>query len=99
MPATNVADDRRRRYVVSPAEHVAQIRRCRAGGRTVVGAYHSHPSSPPLPSISDRTDAFADFWFLIAGPVNGSGPLAVRGYRLVDGRLLEEPLVVVPSSP
>lgn len=96
VPTANVAADPGRQYEVPPAEYAALVRRCRTEGRSVVGAYHSHPHTLPLPSATDTDAAFSDFWFLIGGPVDGSAAWSVRAYRLRDERLCEEPIVVVP---
>jgi len=92
VPTTNVAADPSRRFEVSPVEHLAQIRRCReraahgAAGLAVVGVYHSHPRSAPEPSPTDLEQAFAEFLYVIAGPVDTDVPIAIRGYWFIDGR-------------
>lgn len=42
------------KFQVEPADHFAAIRRARAAGFEVVGAYHSHPNGPSGPSDMDR---------------------------------------------
>ena len=99
VPLENVAVDALRRYEIAPVDHAALIRRCRARGTgAVVGAYHSHPRSAPMPSPTDTAEAFAQFWFLIAGPVVDDAVLAVRAFHLVDGNLVEAPLVPLPEE-
>jgi desampylase len=97
VATANVADEPRRRYEISPADHFALIRRCRdeADGPRIVGGYHSHPRSLPEPSETDLQQAFLEFVYLIAGPLDGSAPFAIRGYRLIDGRLDSVTLSVV----
>lgn len=95
----NVAADPLRRYEVSPLEHLAQIRRCRdaasqgATGMAVVGVYHSHPRSSPEPSPTDWEQAFEQFLYLIAGPVEMDAPMEVRAYQLTAGRFARAELV------
>jgi proteasome lid subunit RPN8/RPN11 len=99
VPASNEADDPLRRYEVSPIAHLAQIRRCRELAKAigvnvgVVGAYHSHPRSAAVPSPTDREQAFEDFLYLIAGPVEDA-PLDVRAYRLRNGHFEAVELIV-----
>ena len=99
VPASNEADDPLRRYEVSPIAHLAQIRRCRELAKAtgvdvgVVGAYHSHPRSAPEPSPTDREQAFEDFLYLIAGPVEDAPP-DVRAYRLRNGHFEAVELIV-----
>ncbi len=82
------------RYLVDPADHFAAIRTARQNGRTVIGAYHSHPTSSPTASAADDRDASgAEFLYLIVSPVTG----AVKAFRLSAGRLRELPLQIVPE--
>jgi proteasome lid subunit RPN8/RPN11 len=77
--ASNRAADPQRRYVIDPQDHFAAIRLAREKGLEVVGAYHSHPGSQPVPSETDRAEAFENFVFMIAGRANpdaGTAPPA-----------------------
>jgi desampylase len=104
IPAANEADDPLRRYEVSPLAHLTQIRRCRelakAAGAdfSVVGAYHSHPRSAAEPSPTDREQAFEEFLYVIAGPVDSSRSLDIRAYRLRNG-LFEAVELIVDERP
>ena len=90
VAATNVAADPLRHYEVSPADHFAQIRRCRESATerpvSVVGGYHSHPRTAPEPSATDLELAFEGFLYLIAGPAS-EDTVDVRAYQLKAGRL------------
>jgi proteasome lid subunit RPN8/RPN11 len=87
----NVAAEPLRHYQVSPVDHFAQIKRCREVGTeqgtafNVIGVYHSHPRSAPTPSPTDLAEAFEEFLYLIAGPVDGTALLEIRAYRLEGG--------------
>ena len=71
------------RYLINPKDHFTAIRSARNEGLDVVGAYHSHPSSAPVPSATDITEADSgpDFLYVIVSPI-GDG---VRAYRIVAG--------------
>ena len=72
------------RYLIDPADHFAAIRTARRAGLAVVGAYHSHPASPPSPSATDVREADdGGLLYVIASPDSGE----VRAYRLDGGRL------------
>jgi proteasome lid subunit RPN8/RPN11 len=59
-----------------------------------VGVYHSHPRSPAEPSQTDINLARYPHWtYLIVSLENGHAPV-VRGWRIADGRVKEEPVVV-----
>jgi [CysO sulfur-carrier protein]-S-L-cysteine hydrolase len=85
------------RYRVDPRQHFALIRRLRGSDRTIVGAYHSHPSAPARASSSDVREAFdATFVYLIVSLAPADGP-AVSAFVVVDGRA--EPLqLAVPDD-
>ena len=103
VAAENVAADPARHYEVSPADHIAQIRRCRDAAKagatslTILGVYHSHPHGAPVPSPTDLDQAWQEYVYLIAGPANGS-PLKIRGYRLNGGRFIDVPLTPAPAG-
>lgn len=81
-------------YLVDPADHFAVIRKVRAEGRAIVGAYHSHPRSPAVPSPADLRDAHdVEFLYVIVSLADPRVPV-VRGYRLDRGELVEAPLVL-----
>ena len=72
------------RYLIDPEDHFAAIRAARSEGREVIGAYHSHPASAPVPSPTDVAEANSgsDFVYVIVSLVNDD----VRAYRYQDGR-------------
>jgi proteasome lid subunit RPN8/RPN11 len=53
-PATNVAETKSVRYDVDSTELVKIFTAMRAGDVEHLGIYHSHPSSEPKPSATDR---------------------------------------------
>jgi proteasome lid subunit RPN8/RPN11 len=56
----------RSRYQIDPRAHIALNRRVRGTGRSVVGAYHSHPATPAEPSPRDLAEAqYPEFVWLI----------------------------------
>jgi proteasome lid subunit RPN8/RPN11 len=92
--AANVAADPLRRYQVDPAAHFAAIRRGRAAGFEVIGAYHSHPRGPAVPSETDRAQAYEDpsFVHVLVAPQLRQ----IAAYRLITGNFVAVPLVRVP---
>lgn len=69
-PARNVHASATR-YLIDPADHFAAIRQAREAGLDVIGAYHSHPASPPVPSATDLDEALPSFFYLIVAPRSG----------------------------
>jgi proteasome lid subunit RPN8/RPN11 len=93
-PARNVAASPAVRYEIDPQDHFAAVRRARAIDLDVVGAYHSHPRSAPIPSPTDLVEAIADFLYVIVGPT-GDAPWQARVFRLREGNFEELTLVTV----
>jgi desampylase len=107
VAAANVAEEPLRCYEVSPADHIAQVRRCRDSIRAgdaalrILGVYHSHPHSAPVPSPTDLDQAYEEYVYVIAGPTDGSAPLETRAYRLSEERFVDVQLTITggPEGP
>jgi len=85
----------RTRFQVEPADHFAAIRRARAGGFEIIGAYHSHPSGPSGPSDTDRARLTDPSMFHVIISL-AHGTRTVRAFRLSDGNFSPLELVPVP---
>ncbi len=78
------------RFVIDPAAHIGMRRLVRrfAPALSIVGTYHSHPASPPVPSPRDIREAMYPEWvYVIAGP-EGRRP-RVRAFRIRRNRVRE----------
>ena len=84
------------RFLIDPADHFAAIRGARAEGKEVIGAYHSHPSSAPVPSSTDIAEANggSNFLYVIVSLVNDE----VRAYDCEDGQFAPVPLSVISAA-
>ena len=56
------------RYLVEPEDHFRILRDARRRGLDIVGAYHSHAITPPVPSETDLAEAHPHFLYVIASP-------------------------------
>ncbi|HLO20292.1 MAG TPA: M67 family metallopeptidase [Sphingomicrobium sp.] len=80
-------------YLIDPAAHFASLRRVRAEGRQIVGAYHSHTHSPAVPSASDmRESHYPEFVHVIVS-LEGD-PAQLRAYAIGADNYEELPLLV-----
>ncbi len=97
MPARNSLGSPTR-YLIDPHDHFAAIRSAREHGESVIGFYHSHPSTPPLPSAVDRGEAaYPGHYYLIVSPGDAAAAGEVRGFRLHEsGNFV--PLTLVPIA-
>ena len=94
IPAQNVADEPLRRYRIDPRDHLRAIRLARQDGEEVVGAYHSHPRSPALPSPTDAAEGFANFLFVIVSLASEAPE--ITGWRWTNGNFDPVAFVRVP---
>jgi len=73
---------------VNPADHFKAICHARANGLAVIGAYHSHPRSPPQPSHTDIREANdPGFVHVIVSLMNAEPQVAA--FRIEDGRAIQ----------
>lgn len=98
LTCTNVHTEPHHRYTIDPeaflyAEHAAA-----AEGRSIVGVWHSHPNGEPVPSATDRVQAWPGWSYLIAGVTNGA-VTALRCWRLDQGGFREQTLATAPADP
>jgi proteasome lid subunit RPN8/RPN11 len=83
-PAANLAESPDR-FELDPQAHVAAIRETRGSDIGVVGFYHSHPHSAPIPSERDLAEStYPEALHVIIGSPTGS-ELEIRGYYLREG--------------
>ena len=80
-PARNVAPSPTR-YEVAPEEIAAAEVEAAEIGLEVVGYYHSHPASPPVPSPTDLEAAWPWYSYLIVDARTGE----LRAWRLAEDR-------------
>jgi desampylase len=84
--ARNLATDPDR-FLIDPGDHIDARRDARTRGIDVVGFYHSHPHSAPVPSETDLAEAsYADSLYLIVSlaleqPEAGFYRLESSGFR------------------
>lgn len=93
--AANLDDSPETRYLLDPAAHIAANRQLRRTGRQVIGSYHSHPRTPPVPSGTDLAEAYYPefIWLIVSLAPPGDGQLAA--WRLEAGRAV--PLELIPA--
>ncbi len=84
------------RYQIDPVDQFAAIRIARESRRSVVGFYHSHPATPPVPSATDREEAaYPGYCYLIVSPGPDGGEAEIRAYRFESSGNFR-PVEIVP---
>jgi proteasome lid subunit RPN8/RPN11 len=85
-------------YRLDPQEQLRLFRVIDAEGLELLGIYHSHTQSPAYPSRTDVAKAYyPDAVYVIVSLRDAQAPLGaaeVRGFRIRDGQVAEEELVV-----
>lgn len=76
-------------YRLDPVQHFDALRRARAGGRAVIGAYHSHVRTAAEASERDIAEAHdPDLLYVIVSLRDTLRP-EVRAYRIAGGKAAE----------
>ncbi len=85
-------------YEIDPREHISFMKSLRTRGRSVLGAYHSHPRTSAIPSPTDVAEAHyeRDFLYLIVSLERE--PPDLRAYRLERDVMIEAPFEVLAES-
>jgi proteasome lid subunit RPN8/RPN11 len=83
------------RFLVDPAAHFALLKRLRGTPYDVIGAYHSHPRSPAVPSPTDIAASFAESFLCVIVSLAGDEPVT-RAYRIREGVAHE--VEIVPAA-
>ncbi|HUG16680.1 MAG TPA: M67 family metallopeptidase [Thermomicrobiales bacterium] len=99
LPIDNQWDEgeRRRRFLIQPADLLRAEREARLTGLDVLGFYHSHPDAPARPSEFDREHAWPWYTYLIASIEQGAYA-AMTGWQLKDDRTGYEEVVVTCNA-
>lgn len=82
-PVPNVAEDRRHAFSMEPEAQLRTVRDIREAGFELAGTYHSHPRTPPYPSLKDRQLAYYPNLVHLIVSLVGAEPV-VRGYLITD---------------
>jgi proteasome lid subunit RPN8/RPN11 len=91
-PTANLAASARV-YTVDPRGFLRADRDAEARGMSVIGVFHSHTHTVAYPSPTDVAQAPDPGWHYILVSL-ADGPPVVRSYRIVDGQVSEEPVVL-----
>jgi proteasome lid subunit RPN8/RPN11 len=91
-PMTN-AEGREDHFSFVPQEQFAAYKTARQEGLEIIGAYHSHPATPARPSAEDiRFLIDPKLIYIIVSLLDGKK--IVKGFRIRDGKVEEEQLII-----
>lgn len=81
-------------YTVDPRDHLRAERDAEANGWEIVGVVHSHTHTPARPSPTDVAQAPDPAWHYAIVSLQRDDAPDLRSFRIVDGSVEEEPVVV-----
>lgn len=90
----NVAENPARRYYMEPYAQLRALREMEEKGWDLLAIYHSHPVSENYPSKTDVEEAYYPEAYYILSTLSDSSLAPVRAYRIVDGIITEEEVMV-----
>ena len=80
-------------YTVDPKDHLRADRDAEANGFEIIGVFHSHTHTEAYPSPTDVAQAPDPGWHYVLVSLEHPEPV-VRSYRIVDGAITEEPVLL-----
>lgn len=83
-------------YMMDPSEQFRAFKEIRKEGLELLAIYHSHPTSPSYPSQTDVRLAFYPEAVYVIVSLQKVGNPDVKGFRILDGRISDEVLEVIP---
>ncbi|MEO6122027.1 MAG: M67 family metallopeptidase [Acidimicrobiales bacterium] len=81
-------------YKLNPLDHLRADRHAEEHGLSILGVFHSHTHTDAYPSPTDVAQAPDPGWHYVIVSLRQAEPV-VRSFRIVDGSVAEEPVVVV----
>jgi len=93
-PVANVAEHPERRFLLDAKQQIAAMAAMRAQDEQLFAIYHSHPTTPALPSPTDLEQAaYPDALYLIIS-LDTKGILEMRGFKIAARQATEIALVL-----
>jgi proteasome lid subunit RPN8/RPN11 len=81
-------------YTIDPKTHLRADRDAEDRGLELIGVVHSHTHTEAYPSPTDVAQAPDPTWHYVIVSFRTGGP-ALRSYRIRDGEIEEEPVLLV----
>jgi proteasome lid subunit RPN8/RPN11 len=80
-------------YTVAPRDHLRADRHAESEDSTIIGVMHSHTHTDAYPSPTDVASAPDPDWHYVIVSLREDEPM-LRSYRIVEGKITEERVVV-----
>lgn len=93
-PVTNCAKTPDSKFQMDPAEQISALAKMRDRDESLFAIYHSHPSTPAVPSATDLVMAAYPEALNLIISLNTKGVLELRGFTIIDQKAEEIPLIL-----
>jgi len=81
-PIKNTAEHPQQRFQLDPTQQISAMAKMRDQGEELFAIYHSHPTAPATPSLTDLEQAsYPEALYLIIS-LNTKGVLEMRGFKI-----------------
>lgn len=88
-PVDNIADTPDRRFQLDSRQQITAMKHMREQQQSLFAIYHSHPSAPAVPSVTDiEQAAYPDALHLIIS-LNTKGVLELRAFNIANQQVKE----------
>lgn len=89
-PVNNVAEEPSTRFLMAPEEQINAMKKINNDGQMLFAIYHSHPTAPAIPSVTDiELASYPDAYYLIVS-LNTKGVLEMRCFQLLHDENITE---------
>lgn len=96
-PVTNIASDPHRQFQLDPRQQIQSMKKMRENDESLYAIYHSHPTTPALPSAADLEHVgYPNAYYLIIS-LSTKGILEIRAYRFSNNVFKPVPLNMTDS--
>ena len=97
-PVVNAADDKKRCFALDHKGQIEAMRSMREHGEELAAIYHSHPDSPPLPSLADiEQHEYPGVLYLIIS-LGTKGLPEMRGFHIHGREIGEVAIALLDES-
>ncbi len=97
LPVRNLAPRPEAQFELDPREELIALKAIDKRGLELLGAYHSHPDAPPIPSGEDIAGAVDDGLLQLILSLDRSAP-RLKIWRIGDGRVTPVELIFEDQS-
>ena len=86
-PIDNITNTPKNTFLMQPEQQATALQSIKAKGEEVYAIYHSHPSTPPIPSEKDLAEANQHNAYYLIISLSTKGVLEMAAYQLNEGRV------------